>query len=64
MIERKWDNSGPQDTARSWVGPEFRQGFAAAVALAFTAMPSAAFAASGETAGTVGAYQYPTQNGA
>jgi hypothetical protein len=31
--------------------------------LAFTAVPSATFAASGETAGTVGAYQYPTQNG-
>lgn len=64
MIERRWDDGRPEDTARSWVGPEFRQGFAAAVVLAFTAMPSAAFAASGETAGTVGAYQYPTQSGA
>ena len=64
MIERKWDSGRPEDTARGWVGPGFRQGFAAAFVLAFTAMPSAAFAASGETAGTVGAYQYPTPSGA
>jgi hypothetical protein len=63
MIERKWDGSRPQDIVRSRAGPEFRQAFAAAVVLAFTATPSAAFAASGETAGTVGTYQYPTQNG-